>query len=292
MKSSSAATKPRRSVRTSVLANLPHSSEAKDSARITPSPTVIDVDSDDARHPKKRKYEGPKSEKVMSPYFGNKHKSMKGEKLGLASGSDAEEVDNDDCHFKRKRTTKSTSKAVATKLSSVAAEKESKNEDDSKRRTTVSKKKAIAATKKGPPEDKNNIGNNVSSPANNGRKAPSGGKPDGNGGLNQPVPFNVEYSKSSRATCRTCDEIIKKGDVRVGHTPLFRGKVSCASTFYAFDLNAILTPFCMRPFDNAHLISRVTWYFATWSVLYSQRISLAQKTLRILTLYKTKITQS
>lgn len=51
-----------------------------------------------------------------------------------------------------------------------------------------------------------------------------GNQPDGNGALNQPAPWIVEYSKTGRATCRSCDEKIVKGDVRVGHTPLFRGK--------------------------------------------------------------------
>jgi hypothetical protein len=37
-------------------------------------------------------------------------------------------------------------------------------------------------------------------------------------------PFSVEYSPSGRATCRSCDEIILKGVVRVSHVPLFRGK--------------------------------------------------------------------
>jgi len=49
------------------------------------------------------------------------------------------------------------------------------------------------------------------------------GKPDGKGGLFVPY-FRVEYSKSSRATCRRCDEVISKGSVRVAHRPLFRGK--------------------------------------------------------------------
>jgi SNF2 family DNA or RNA helicase len=49
-------------------------------------------------------------------------------------------------------------------------------------------------------------------------------QPDGNGGLNQPAPWIVEYSKTGRATCRSCDAKIVKGDVRIGHTPLFRGK--------------------------------------------------------------------
>ena len=52
-----------------------------------------------------------------------------------------------------------------------------------------------------------------------------GNEPDGNGGLNQPTsPWIVEYSKTGRATCRACDAKIIKGDVRIGHTPLFRGK--------------------------------------------------------------------
>ena len=50
------------------------------------------------------------------------------------------------------------------------------------------------------------------------------GQPDGNGGLNQPIPFSVEYSKSGRATCRRCDKKIEKDAVRICHTPLFRGK--------------------------------------------------------------------
>ncbi|KAL7554732.1 hypothetical protein ACHAWF_018559 [Thalassiosira exigua] len=54
--------------------------------------------------------------------------------------------------------------------------------------------------------------------------AAAGIRPDGHGGLNQPVPWVVEYAKTGRASCRTCDEKIGKGEVRVGHTPLFRGK--------------------------------------------------------------------
>ena len=62
-------------------------------------------------------------------------------------------------------------------------------------------------------------------PAEKPKKAqPKGGEPDGNGGLNQPAPYIVEYSKTGRATCKTCDERILKGSLRVGHRPLFRGK--------------------------------------------------------------------
>jgi len=56
------------------------------------------------------------------------------------------------------------------------------------------------------------------------KAGPKGGEPDGNGGLNQAAPYIVEYSKSGRATCKTCDERILKGSLRVGHRPLFRGK--------------------------------------------------------------------
>jgi hypothetical protein len=38
------------------------------------------------------------------------------------------------------------------------------------------------------------------------------------------IGFFVEYSKTSRATCRRCDLPINKGQMRVGHKPLFRGQ--------------------------------------------------------------------
>lgn len=37
-------------------------------------------------------------------------------------------------------------------------------------------------------------------------------------------PFTVEYATSGRATCRRCDDCILKGNLRVSHVPLFRGK--------------------------------------------------------------------
>jgi hypothetical protein len=37
-------------------------------------------------------------------------------------------------------------------------------------------------------------------------------------------PYKVEYSSTGRATCRRCDELIRKGELRVSHVPLFRGK--------------------------------------------------------------------
>jgi hypothetical protein len=37
-------------------------------------------------------------------------------------------------------------------------------------------------------------------------------------------PFTVEFATSSRATCRRCDAVILKGEIRISHVPLFRGK--------------------------------------------------------------------
>lgn len=55
-------------------------------------------------------------------------------------------------------------------------------------------------------------------------KIPVPGEPDGLGGLDQGATFVAEYSKTSRATCKRCDIRIKKGELRIGHRPLFRGK--------------------------------------------------------------------
>lgn len=53
---------------------------------------------------------------------------------------------------------------------------------------------------------------------------PIDGEPDGLGGLDQGATYVVEYSKTSRATCKRCDIRLKKKELRVGHRPLFRGK--------------------------------------------------------------------
>jgi len=37
-------------------------------------------------------------------------------------------------------------------------------------------------------------------------------------------PFQIEYSPTSRSTCRRCDERITKDTLRISHVPLFRGK--------------------------------------------------------------------
>lgn len=55
-------------------------------------------------------------------------------------------------------------------------------------------------------------------------RVPVPGEPDGFGGLDQGATFVVEYAKTSRAACKRCDIRIKKGELRIGHRPLFRGK--------------------------------------------------------------------
>ena len=37
-------------------------------------------------------------------------------------------------------------------------------------------------------------------------------------------PYSVGYAPTGRATCRRCDELINKSEVRVSHRPLFRGQ--------------------------------------------------------------------
>lgn len=37
-------------------------------------------------------------------------------------------------------------------------------------------------------------------------------------------PFTIDFAPTSRATCRRCDQSIFKGNLRVSHVPLFRGK--------------------------------------------------------------------
>ena len=118
-----------------------------------------------------------------------------------------------------------TKKAAARKSNNSKGEETSKTAKSAAKKPDNSTNGARKTPKKKAAAKRSAENNNSSTPTRSAEALPLG-SPDGNGGLNQPSPFNVEYSKSSRATCRTCDEIIKKGGVRVGHTPLFRGKVS------------------------------------------------------------------
>lgn len=94
--------------------------------------------------------------------------------------------------------------------------------DDDVEMKASSTKKPAAAKKSAGAAKKRKATSNAAESANRSQQCVI--IPDGNGGLNQPAPFIVEYSKTGRATCRTCDERIAKGELRVGHTPLFRGK--------------------------------------------------------------------
>lgn len=215
MKSSRSDKTPRRSTRSpSVLMSLPSDEVdvVSDSVRVTPSPTTPPPESIGATKSKKRKHTASKSDpqaKVTSPYF------------DTGKSKTEEEGDDSDAPLitaakRQKKSQSRTDSKTAAKPKSATARKKNKDSANDSAATQKSKPKPKKATPK----------QNDSNAANDDDNTPVGGQPDGHGGLNQPAPFNVEYSKSSRATCRTCDEIIKKGDVRVGHTPLFRGKVN------------------------------------------------------------------
>lgn len=214
MKSSRSDKTPRRSTRSSsVLMALPSDEDdvVSDSVRVTPSPTTPPPESIDTS--KKRKHTASKSDppsKVTSPYFD------KGKSKNEEEGDDSDTPVIPAAKRKKKSVSKTDGETSAKPKSATA---KTKNDKDSASDSASTQK--TAKPKKAAPKKKN------SNAADDGDNTPAGGgQPDGHGGLNQPAPFNVEYSKSSRATCRTCDEIIKKGDVRVGHTPLFRGKVN------------------------------------------------------------------
>ena len=62
----------------------------------------------------------------------------------------------------------------------------------------------------------------VAGDSNNGRAEPQ--DDNDNNEDEEDRPFTVEYATSSRATCRRCDAVILKGEIRISHVPLFRGK--------------------------------------------------------------------
>jgi Poly(ADP-ribose) polymerase and DNA-Ligase Zn-finger region len=62
----------------------------------------------------------------------------------------------------------------------------------------------------------------VAGDSNNGRADHNDDRQDNDD--EEDRPFTVEYATSSRATCRRCDAVIGKGDIRISHVPLFRGK--------------------------------------------------------------------
>jgi hypothetical protein len=61
-------------------------------------------------------------------------------------------------------------------------------------------------------------------PTGNENQSESGGDSDADSDIEKERPFTVEYAATGRATCRRCDQIISKGDLRISHVPLFRGK--------------------------------------------------------------------
>lgn len=224
-------------------------------ANVTPTPTEIDSDTKSsdgnvAKGGKKRKEAATASAaetsnkkakgKVESPFFSKsaeneaekkspyfdskepgaklkgksessdrkKGTAKKGRKLIMASSDDDVEM-------------KSASKKPAAAKNSAQKKPAAAEKSAAAKKPSAKKKPATA---KKPAAKKRKANRSPVDDTESGICQPCGNEPDGNGGLNQPAPYIAEYSKTGRATCRTCDDKIAKGELRIGHTPLFRGK--------------------------------------------------------------------
>jgi len=155
-----------------------------------------------------------------------KKKPTSRRKLILAA-SDGEDVEGANQMKKAKTPPPAAKDAVKKKSTKSKTAGDKSNHDDEGELTTPKptpkpKAKTSKAPKDKPPKGSTDSATRKSTATP--RPRPEGGQPDGNGSLNQPTPFRIEYAPTGRATCRTCDERIEKGTVRVGHCPLFRGK--------------------------------------------------------------------
>ena len=100
--------------------------------------------------------------------------------------------------------------------------KKSKSPKEAKGDTSVATKTKIKAQTQ---KKKDEASNEATGNQNISRAEESNaGKPDGMGGLGPDSIYIIEYAKTGRSTCKRCDIKIKKGEIRVGHRPLFRGK--------------------------------------------------------------------
>jgi len=194
---------------------------------------------------KKAKSDNGDGSSKGSPYFakGSKKlttgaKTVRGRKLMSASKefSEDDEAEGGGEHSRKPALAKSKKKTE--KKQAAAVTKKNASDEDTGEGKAPSKAQRAATTRarKKQPETKKTAAKKKA-PAKRTKRSeaadvgpatvcvPVGSQPDGHGGLNQPSqPWTVEYSKSGRATCRTCDERIAKGEVRAGHAPLFRGK--------------------------------------------------------------------
>lgn len=203
-------------------------------ANVTPTPTPTEIDSD----------------AIMSTKSTTGSKKVKGEKKRKDTTAAAAETASkkkakgkvESPFFKEKEVEKKSpyfdDKAVKEKKGAAKGRKLILADDDVEETPVIAKKpgvdrmevepvaakKSAAQKKPAATKKRKTFSPPIDGTANGIQCQPCGNAPDGNGGLNQPAPFIVEYSKTGRATCRTCDEKIPKGGLRVGHTPLFRGK--------------------------------------------------------------------
>jgi hypothetical protein len=134
-----------------------------------------------------------------------------------------------------KKPTKASKPSKLASVASVATKKPAGNENESdgnsdgdaataKAKTKAKPSAATAKTKGATKKQAKTSPPNVASVAAEVPAGNENGQSDVDSDDEHERPFAVEYSPTGRATCRRCDRVIAKGDVRISHCPLFRGK--------------------------------------------------------------------
>ena len=144
------------------------------------------------------KVEDDEASKVESPYFAKAKKPK----------DDDNDDDDDDEMLGELR----IAEPKVAKKRKAPVKKNAANKDD---KDAVAKKKSTkaAAKKKAAPKKKSKVVVVADSDSDDD----DDDDPDDK-------PFKAEYAATGRATCRRCDTLIGKGELRISHVPLFRGK--------------------------------------------------------------------
>ena len=145
-----------------------------------------------------RKEEDNEASRVESPYFAKAKKPT----------DDDDECDDDEMLEELK-----TAESKAAKKRKAPAKKKAAGKDDKDAEAKKKPTKA-AAKKKAAPKKKGKVVVVVDSDSDD----------DNDDDDPDDKPFKAEYAATGRATCRRCDTLIGKGELRISHVPLFRGK--------------------------------------------------------------------
>ena len=170
---------------------------------------------------------GDAADVTESPYFSRPSQKKKAKTKAKASAAAAPAkagTKKSKAASKKKGSTEGKAKAddeAASSTSGTSTKAATKPKGKRKKASSTSSSLSFATASSAASASSLAAGGAASSSA----PRPQAGQPDGNGGLHgNTIPFFAEYAKSGRATCRRCDEKILKGQLRIGHTPLFRGK--------------------------------------------------------------------